>query len=168
MLVADVSKRCRDTVQERLGADEAMIGQHVGAVGKVLAGAEPNLKMQGPIIAEQASCAHFAFRGNGDLREQRLHQFLLTLAQFVAARPAVKTIERERIAGLVCSHCNVRTCRACLHIAGHGPHRPCRSSAAPGSKTQDPPARGPASRRHPWSSEIREPRFHYSWASTRR
>ena len=54
MLVADMGERGRDAVEERLGADEAMIGKHVGAVGEMLARAEADLEMQRPVVAEQA------------------------------------------------------------------------------------------------------------------
>ena len=54
MPVADVAKRGRDSVEERLAADEAMVGQHVGAVGEVLARAEADLEVQRTVVAEQA------------------------------------------------------------------------------------------------------------------
>ena len=54
MLVADVAERRRDAVEERLGADEAVIGEHVGAVGEMLARAEADLEMERAILAEQS------------------------------------------------------------------------------------------------------------------
>ena len=54
MLVADVAERGGDAVEERLGADEAVVGQHVGAVGEMLARAEADLEMQRAVVAEQA------------------------------------------------------------------------------------------------------------------
>ena len=47
MLVADVHKRGGDSVQERFGADEAVVGEHVGAIGKMLARAETDFEMSG-------------------------------------------------------------------------------------------------------------------------
>ena len=46
-------KRAGDAVEERLGADEAVIGQQVGAVGEMLARAEADLEMERPPVAEQ-------------------------------------------------------------------------------------------------------------------
>ena len=46
MLVADVAERRGDAVEERFGADEAVIGQHVGAIGQMLAGAESDLEVE--------------------------------------------------------------------------------------------------------------------------
>ena len=54
MLVADVAERRGDAVEERLAADEAMIGQQVGAIGEMLARAEADLEMERPVLAEQA------------------------------------------------------------------------------------------------------------------
>ena len=53
MLVADVAERGGDAVEERLGADEAVVGQHVGAVGEMLARAEADLEMERAVLAEQ-------------------------------------------------------------------------------------------------------------------
>ena len=53
-LVADMAERGRDAVEERLAADEAMIGQQVGAIGEMLAAAEADLEVQRAVIAEQA------------------------------------------------------------------------------------------------------------------
>ena len=39
--------------EERLAADKAVIGQQVGAVGEVLAGAETDLQVQRTVVAEQ-------------------------------------------------------------------------------------------------------------------
>lgn len=43
----------RDAVDERFAADEAVIGQQIGAVGKMLARAEADLEMERPVVAEQ-------------------------------------------------------------------------------------------------------------------
>ncbi len=44
--VADVAERADDSVDEGLGADEAVIGEEIGAVGEMLAGAEADLEME--------------------------------------------------------------------------------------------------------------------------
>ena len=44
----------RDAVEERLAADEAMIGQQVGAIGEMLAAAEADLEVQRAVVAEQS------------------------------------------------------------------------------------------------------------------
>ena len=54
MLVADMAERGGDAVQEGFAADEPMIGEHVGAIGEMLARAEADLEMQRPVLAEQA------------------------------------------------------------------------------------------------------------------
>ena len=53
-LVADMAERLGDAVEERLAADEAMIGQQVGAIGEMLAAAEADLEVKRAIVAEQA------------------------------------------------------------------------------------------------------------------
>ena len=49
------AERGRDAVEERLRADEAVVGQHVGAVGEMLARAEADFEVQRPVVAEQAA-----------------------------------------------------------------------------------------------------------------
>ncbi len=83
LLVLDVAERRRHPIEERLGADEPMIGQHVGAVGEMLARAEPDLEMERPLLAEQALGGDFALRRHLDLRQQLVDQLLLALAQLV-------------------------------------------------------------------------------------
>ena len=51
--VANMAKRGDDTVQERLAADEAMVGQQIGAPSHMLAAAEADLEMEWAVIAEQ-------------------------------------------------------------------------------------------------------------------
>ena len=53
--VADMAERAGDAVEERLDADEAVIGQQIGAIGEMLAGAEADLEMERAIVAEQAA-----------------------------------------------------------------------------------------------------------------
>ena len=53
-LVADVAERGGDAVEERLGADEAVVREHVGAVRKMLARAEANFEMERATVAEQS------------------------------------------------------------------------------------------------------------------
>ena len=104
MLVADMAERGGDAVEKRLGADEAVVGQHVGAVREMLARSEPDFEMQRPILAEQLHGGHLALGGHLDLRQQLLDQLGLALAQFVPARPAIEAVECQRIAGLVRGH----------------------------------------------------------------
>src|SRR5689334_19707948 len=98
--VADVAKGGRNAIQEGLGTDKAMIGQHVGAIGEMLARAESDLEMERAIFAEQPGGADLALERNLDCRKQSLDQLLLALAQLVTARPTVKAVEREGVAGL--------------------------------------------------------------------
>ncbi len=104
MLVADMAQRGRDTIDEGLTADECVVGQHVRAVGEMLAGAETDLDVQRTILAEQPRGGDLALFGHRDLRKKPVDQLLLALAQFIPARPAVKAVEGRRIAGLVRSH----------------------------------------------------------------
>ena len=60
MLVADMAERRRDAVEERLGADEAVIGQQIGAEGEMLAGAEADLEMQRPVIPREPRLRSFS------------------------------------------------------------------------------------------------------------
>ena len=85
-------------------ADEAVVGQQVGAVGEMLARAEADFEVQRPVVAEQARRVDLALRRHRDLRQQRVDQLLLALAQLVPARPAVEPVERGRVAGLVRGH----------------------------------------------------------------
>src|SRR4029079_17212131 len=73
-------------------------------VGKMLAGTEPNLEMQGAILAEQSPRRDLALGWDLDLRQQRVDQLLLALAQLVPARPAVEPVEGQRIARLMRGH----------------------------------------------------------------
>src|SRR6476661_2599474 len=84
MLVANVTECSRDSVEERLGTDEAVVGQHVGAVGKMLARTKPNLEMEGAVLAEQPLSGHLPVVRNLDLRQQTVDQLLLRGAQFMA------------------------------------------------------------------------------------
>ena len=85
-----------------------MVGQHVGAVGEMLARAEADLEMQRAVLAEQPLRSDLAFRRHLDLRQQRVDQLLLALAQLVPARPAVEAVEGQRVAGLVRGHRRAR------------------------------------------------------------
>ena len=93
-----------DAVEERLAADEAVVGQQIGAVGQMLARAEADLEVERAVVAEQPLRGDLALRRHGDLRQQRVDQRLLALAQLVPARPAVEAVERGRVAGLVRGH----------------------------------------------------------------
>src|SRR5690242_13662934 len=104
MLVADVAERGGDTIKERLDADEAMVRQHIGAVGKMFARAEPDLEMERPILAKQRCCGQLAFFGNFEMRQQAVDQILLPLAELMPARAPVQAVEGQRIAGLERGH----------------------------------------------------------------
>ena len=104
MPLADVAERRRDPVEEGLGADEAVIGEHVGAVGEMLARAEADLQMQRPLVPEQGAGGDFAGRRQFDPRQERVDKLLLPGAQFVPARPAVQAVESQRIAGFERGH----------------------------------------------------------------
>jgi hypothetical protein len=104
MLVAHVRKRRGYAIDERLGADEAVIGKHVSTVREMLARAKPNLEMEGAIVTEQAAGTDLAVGGDFDLREEVVDEFLLTFAQLVTAGPSVETVQGQGIAGLVCRH----------------------------------------------------------------
>ena len=103
MLVADMAERGCDAVEERLGADEAVVGQHVGAVGEMLARAEANLEMQRTVVAEQGR--------RGDLALGR--HFMPAAASRPApagscavwpARAAVEPVKGQGIAGFMRGH----------------------------------------------------------------
>jgi hypothetical protein len=74
----------RHAVDEGFGADKAVIGQHVGAKGHMLAPAKADFEMQRAVLAEQALGRHFAFERHGDLGQQRVDQTLLSGAQGLA------------------------------------------------------------------------------------
>ena len=96
--VADVHQRAGDAVQERLGADEAVIGQQVGAIGEMLARAEADLEMQRPVVAEQGLAVERPLFRHAQLRQQPLDQLGLARAQRPALGAAVEAAERGRIA----------------------------------------------------------------------
>ena len=66
MLVADMAERGGDPVQERLAADEAVIGQQIGAECEMLARAETDLQVKRAIIAEQEFRGNLALGRDGD------------------------------------------------------------------------------------------------------
>ena len=96
MPVADVAERGRDAVEERLGADESVVGEHVRAVGEMLARAEADLQMERAVVTEQRARRDLALGWNLDLRQEALDQLLLTLAELVPARPSIEPVERQR------------------------------------------------------------------------
>src|SRR4051812_3901535 len=99
-----MGERRGDTVKKRLGTDEAVIGQHVGAVGKMLARAETDFEVQRPLVAEQSDGSDLPFTGYFERRQKPFDEFLLPLTKLVPARPAVKAVERQRIAGFERRH----------------------------------------------------------------
>ncbi len=102
MVARQMNQRLRDAVDEGLGPDEAMVGQHVGAGGHMLAAAEADLEMQRTRlslgVAEQPRRAHLALCRYRYLRQQIVDQILLARAQRSALRPAIEPVERRRIA----------------------------------------------------------------------
>jgi hypothetical protein len=79
-----------DTVQERLGADEAVVGEQVSAIGEMLARSEADLEMQRPVVAEQELGGDRPLLGDGDRRQQLLEQSRLPLPKLVAGAPPVQ------------------------------------------------------------------------------
>ena len=104
MLLADVRERGGDSVEERLGADEAVVGKHVGAVGEMLARAKADLEMERPFVPEQPPRRDLAFGRHLDLWQQLVDELLLALAQLVPARAAVQPVEGQRVAGFERGH----------------------------------------------------------------
>ena len=84
MVARDMDQRLRHPVDEGLGTDKPVIGQHVGTSRHMLAAAETDFEMQRTILSEQACRRHVAFDRNGDLRQQRIDQILLTRTQGLA------------------------------------------------------------------------------------
>jgi len=99
-----MGERGGDPIHERLAADEAMVGEQVGAVGEMLAAAEADLEMERAILAEQRARRDVALGRHFDLRQEGVDQILLALAQLVPARPPVEAVEGERVAGFERSH----------------------------------------------------------------
>ena len=62
-------QRADDAVEERLAADEAMVGEQVGAIGEMLAAAEADFEMKRPLIAEQAGGVDRSRLGHRDRRQ---------------------------------------------------------------------------------------------------
>ena len=74
MPVADMAERADHAVEERLGADEAVIGQQIGAIGEMLAGAEADLEMERAVVAEQGARIDRPFVRHAQRRQQSLDQ----------------------------------------------------------------------------------------------
>jgi hypothetical protein len=85
MLVADVAEGGGNAIEERFAADEAVVGKKVSAIGEMLAAAEPDFEMERPLLTEQARGGELALFRHGYLREQRIDQLLLPLAQLMPA-----------------------------------------------------------------------------------
>ena len=84
MIAGDMNQRLRDPIDKGLGANEAMIGQHVGAARHMLAAAETNFEMQRTWLSEQTLRGNFANIRHRNLRQQRIDQLLLPGAQRLA------------------------------------------------------------------------------------
>ena len=64
--VADVAERGGDAVDERLAADEAVVGEQIGAESEMLARAEADFEVERAVIAEQGARCDFAIRRHRD------------------------------------------------------------------------------------------------------
>ena len=104
LLLTDVRERRGDSVEERLGADEAVVGKHVGAVGEMLARTKADLEVEGPFVPEQPPRGDLAVGGHLDLWQEPIDELLLALAQLVPARAPVQAVEGQRIAGFERGH----------------------------------------------------------------
>ena len=101
MLVANAAERGGDAVEERLAADEAMIGQQVGAVGEMLARAEADFQVERAVVAEQAPRGQLAIVGDRDRGKQHFDQRRLRRAQLVPARAAVEAVDGGGVGAMV-------------------------------------------------------------------
>jgi hypothetical protein len=65
---------------------------------------EADLEMKRSVIAEHVKRCDLALGRHRNLGQERLNQLLLALAQLVTARPPVKAIEGQWVAGFVRGH----------------------------------------------------------------
>lgn len=91
-IAIDVGQCLRNAIQKRLGANKAVIWQHIGTECHVLTTTEANFKMQRTVAIEQTLRGHGPFSGHSDLRQQVIHQRLLTGAQRLTLGTAIKAI----------------------------------------------------------------------------
>ncbi len=98
MAVADMAEGADDSVEERLAADEAVIGQEVGAKSEMLAGAEADLQVKRPAIAEQCQAVDRPLFWNAQRRQQLVDQLRLPGPKLVPGPAAVKALQGRRIA----------------------------------------------------------------------
>ena len=94
-----MGQRGRDPVEEGLAADEAVVGEQVGAIGKMLARSEADLEMERPVVAEQTRRGDVALGGDGEPGQQRFDERGLLGAQFMPGRAAVEAIDGGRVGG---------------------------------------------------------------------
>src|SRR3546814_21060533 len=90
-IARDMDERLRHAVDEGLGADEAMIGQHVGAPRHMLAAAEADLEMERTVAAEKPCGGHLALGRNRDLRQHGIDQILLRSEERRVGKECVST-----------------------------------------------------------------------------
>jgi len=100
----DMGERLGHAVDERLGADEAVIGQHVGAEGHMFAAAKADFEMQRAGVAEQVLRRDFASQGHRDAGEQRVHEVLLARAQGFALGSAIEAVDGGGVALFIRGH----------------------------------------------------------------
>src|SRR3546814_17064396 len=100
-----MAERGDDAVQEGFAADEAMVGQQVGAIGEMLPAAEADLEMQGAVVAEQAGGGDLSLLRDGVGGEQGVDQLLLHVAEIVPGLAAVEAVVGGGLARHM--HCSV-------------------------------------------------------------
>jgi hypothetical protein len=61
MISRNVRECLRDTVEERFGTDETMIGQHIRPPCQMLAATETDLEMERAVITKQAAAGYRPF-----------------------------------------------------------------------------------------------------------
>ena len=87
--IVGMGQSASDSVQVRLGPDEAMVGQEIGTVGEMLSAAEADLQMQWPVITEQPGRGDRPIGGQGDPWQETIDQCLRFGAQRLANGAAI-------------------------------------------------------------------------------
>src|SRR5689334_20495608 len=95
-------ERADHAVEEGLAADEVVIGAHPRLAGKMLARAEADLDFECSVVAEQRARIERAGLGHAHLRQQRLDERGLALAELVSLRTAIEAASGSRIGHAAC------------------------------------------------------------------
>ncbi len=74
-----------------------MVGQQVRTLDQMLARPHADLQMERAVLAEQALCCDGPLGGNGECRQQFVHQPLLVIAQRLALGPTVEPADVQGI-----------------------------------------------------------------------